>query len=402
VGLVQPLGFKPGENDWDSWMMALSTWAQNIDTITAGLPVTKQGITNLMQMSASTSDAFLMYYVNALPTSGTFANQVVFNGEDGRIYYWDANSQLWVPTGSTSFNQIEGFVQPSQLLLGNQLNIVTNGSFTNDTVGGPPNGWSTTSSYSNAPVTVVAGTQAVAGCPTSNCVFLQGRDTYFTSGGGFDVGPNEFYFLEGYVGSDGTTPGMQIGLYFPAVGSNGPTWLGAFQSPAGQNGWALGDGVLQVPSWANRAQVWLQVNAIGGTPASYGNNWMTGIECVKTSSRIVVGSANQVSCPSGVNTTILSGSFYTTSFSLVIAKCFLESGNSGADNIHFLGNLNIDGTPAGGTNDWALTCAGSIAWEIIDIVTTRGSHTYTVTVDNLMPDTCTASVDNLMILDLTA
>lgn len=379
MGLIQPLEWPPTEDNWNSWMTSLTTWAQGMDQVTSGLPVTKQGITNLMEASGSTSNAMLMYYVTALPPAGSFADQVVFNGKDGRIYVW--NGSQWEPTGATAFDQLTGFLQAGQLLLGNQINICTNGCVTNDTPGQTASGWSTNSSFSNAPVVVNTAAQAVAGCPTENCLYIQGRDTYFTAGNGFDVAPGDQYYLEAYMGSDGTTPGMQVGLYFPAVGANGPTWLGAIQAPSGLNGWVSTNGVVTVPSWANRAMVWLQVNSMSATASAYGNNWFTGVECVKSMSSLQQYTTVNVGCPYNTETSILTGSFFTGYASILMVQGDFTIASSSL-NIDL--KIYIDGSLAVSRN-MNTTYGASVAsasCDIMDIVTTYGSHTFDVRVTN--------------------
>lgn len=378
MGIIQALPFKPQQADWDSWMTALQTWASGIDQLVNGLPVTKQGVTNLMEMSGSTSNAMLLYYVTSLPPAGSFDEQVIYNGQDGRIYVWHANTQIWEPTGATAFDELTGFLQSGQLLLGNQLNICTNGCFTNDTPGSAPNGWTTNASFSNAPIVVVPASSAVAGCPTANCMFLQGRDAFFTAGGGFDVKPNEQYYLEAYMGSDGSTPGMHVGLMFMAVGSSGPTWIAATAAPSGLNGWMSGRGVVSVPSWANRAQVWLQVNLASPTPSQYGNNWFTAVECVKSPATLQnYGAGGNLVIPVSPITTLLSGSFYTGYASLILVN--MDVGSDAA-NVNLRAQLMVDGAMADIAGP-QFTCAAAgidIPLTLFSIVSSNGPHTFAV------------------------
>lgn len=378
MGLIQPLQFGASQADWDSWMMALTSWASNLDDNSAGLPITKQGIDNLMQMSGSTSNAFLMYFVSSLPPSPSFPTQVVYNGQDGRIYAWSAAKSAWVPTGATAFDQLTGFLQAGQLLIGNQINICTNGCFTYDTVGQTPSGWSTNSSVSNAPVTVTAGSNSPAGCPTDNCIYVQGRDTYFTAGNGFDVKPGENYYLESYMASDGTTPGIQVGLYFPAVGANGPAWVGAFIVPGGLSGWTNARGVVSVPSWANRAQVWIQVNSNSATPSSYGNNWFTGVECVKSPSLLQSYAPFGSTALSTGGGTIFTGNF-TTGYASIIF-CGLDCINASTGGINLSVQLSIDGSLVDSVApNFASTSGVAVPASLLGITTTPGAHTFTIT-----------------------
>ena len=381
MGLIQQLPFGASQDEWDSWMSALVTWAQNQDDITTGLPVTKQGVTNIMEMSGSTSNAFLLYYVSSLPAQPSFTNQVVYNGEDGRVYAWHNTLNQWLPTGATAFDQLTGFLQAGQILIGNQLNICTNGCCTNDAVGSTPSGWSTNSSYSNSPVLCVAGSSTPAGCPTNNCLYIQGRDTNFVAGGGFDVKPNEVYYLEGYMGSDGTTPGMNIGLYFPAVRSNGPQWTAACGAPPGQSGWITQNGTITVPTWANRAQVWLQVNASGSQASQYGNNWFTGIECVKSpataiTTRFQNGGISNTNTP----VTVATGSFFTGNFSLLMLNLIVFTTTT---SITGYVDILVDGS---NVLHSVFSMTGPFETETtvnpVVVVTAPGSHTFTINVTN--------------------
>lgn len=380
MSLIQQLRYGATEDEWNSWMSALTTWAQNQDDITTGLPVTKQGVTNIMEMSGSTSNAFLLYYVSSLPAQPSFTNQVVYNGEDGRVYAWHNTLNQWLPTGATAFDQLTGFLQAGQILIGNQINICTNGCCTNDAVGRTPSGWSTNSSFSNAPVLCVAGSSSPAGCPTNNCLYIQGRDTNFVAGGGFDVKPNEVYYMESYMGSDGTTPGMNVGLYFPAVGSYGPQWIVAFGAQPGQTGWITQNGTVTVPSWANRAQVWLQVNASGSQASQYGNNWFTGVECVKSPSTMQQYRPFGTSAlPSSSTATLFTGSFYAGYASIILVGLDVQNATTGGINVQL--GLNIDGTQVDLASPNFTTPSGATAVPVtlFGLTTVPGNHSFTIT-----------------------
>lgn len=90
--LVQPLYYQPSEQDWNNWMQQLTMWAQNQSVLTTGLPVTAQGIQDVVYNTENSSNISLLQIVPTLPQAGSFVGQFVYQESDDNLYTWNGTS----------------------------------------------------------------------------------------------------------------------------------------------------------------------------------------------------------------------------------------------------------------------------------------------------------------------
>jgi uncharacterized protein YjbI with pentapeptide repeats len=95
---LQPLSFNPSQDEWNAWMSQVVQWAQGVNTVTTGLPVTAQGIQNLVYNTQSTANISLLEIVPTLPASGSFDGQLVYQQSDENLYTWSAANNQWKHT----------------------------------------------------------------------------------------------------------------------------------------------------------------------------------------------------------------------------------------------------------------------------------------------------------------
>lgn len=112
---IQPLKFGASQSEWDNWMSWVAQWAQGIQALMSGLPVTAQGIQNIIYNSQSTANAKMVQFVNALPATGSFQGQLVYNTADDNIYKWNSTTTSWDLASATDLSQLSGQITTTQI-----------------------------------------------------------------------------------------------------------------------------------------------------------------------------------------------------------------------------------------------------------------------------------------------
>lgn len=95
---LQQLPYGASEDEWNNWMSQIVQWASGVDQLTNGLPVTAQGIQNLVYNTESTANISLLEIVPTLPAQGSFDGQLVYQQSDENLYTWSASSSSWKHT----------------------------------------------------------------------------------------------------------------------------------------------------------------------------------------------------------------------------------------------------------------------------------------------------------------
>lgn len=95
---LQQLPYGASEDEWNNWMSQIVLWSAGVDQLTNGLPVTSQGIQNIIYNTESTANVSLLEIVPTLPASGSFDGQLVYQQSDENLYTWSASSSSWKHT----------------------------------------------------------------------------------------------------------------------------------------------------------------------------------------------------------------------------------------------------------------------------------------------------------------